>query len=185
VNFAVNGGSGAMTIPAAANSRAAYLGSTTRSDTDLRLTLSLDKVPTGNGAYIDIAGRRVGTNTEYRARLVMSSNGRITVQLTALRGTSTPVAMATAVVLPATITHSAGSQTNVRLQVTGTNPTTLRLKVWPATQAEPAAWQTTATDSFTGLQSPGAVGLTAYLSGSVTNAPVVLRLDDVTARPVA
>jgi hypothetical protein len=71
------------------------------------------------------------------------------------------------------------------MQVTGTNPTTVRLKVWPATGTEPAAWQTTATDTTAALQNPGAVGLTAYLSGSVTNGPIVLRLDDVSARPPA
>lgn len=31
----------------------------------------------------------------------------------------------------------------------------------------------------------GAVGLTAYLSDSVTNTPLTLRLDDVSGRPVA
>ena len=184
-NFAVNNGSGAITIPAAGNTRLVYLGSTTRTDTDLRLTLSLDKVPTGNGAYLDVVGRRVSTNNEYRARLVMSSNGRITVQLTALKGTGSPVAVATAVTLPTSITYSAGSQLNVRMQVTGTSPTTVRLKVWPATQTEPTAWQTTGTDTYAGLQNPGAIGLTTYLSGSVTNAPVVVRLDNLTARPVA
>ena len=184
-NFAVNNGSGAITIPAAGNTRLVYAGATTRSDTDLRLTMSLDKVPNGSGAYLDVVGRRVSTNNEYRARLVMSSNGRITVQLTSLRGTSSPVGIATAVTLPTTITYSAGSQLNVRMQVTGTNPTTVRLKVWPATQAEPTAWQTTATDSFAALQNPGAVGMTTYLSGSVTNGPVVVRLDNLTARPVA
>jgi PKD repeat protein len=184
-NFAVNNGSGAITLPSTGQTRSAWLGSTTRTDTDLRLTLSLDKVPTGSGAYLDVVGRRVSTNNEYRARMVMASTGRITVQLTALKGTGTPVAVATAVTLPATITYSAGSQLNVRMQVTGTNPTTVRLKVWPATQAEPTAWQTTGTDTFAALQSPGAVGITNYLSSSVTNAPVVVRMDALTARPVA
>ena len=73
----------------------------------------------------------------------------------------------------------------MRLQVTGTNPTTIRLKVWPAGATEPTAWQTTATDSTAALQGAGAIGLSGYLSGSVTNAPVVLRLDDLSARPVA
>jgi PKD repeat protein len=184
-NFAVSGGSGAMTLPAAGNTRAVWLGATTRTDTDLRLTMSLDKVPTGNGAYLDVVGRRISTNNEYRARMVMASTGRITVQLTALRGTGTPVALATAVTLPTTITYSAGSQLNVRMQVTGTNPTTVRLKVWPATQTEPTTWQTTATDTFAALQNPGAVGMTSYLSGSVTNGPIVLRLSALSARPVA
>jgi PKD repeat protein len=184
-NFAVNNGSGAITIPAAGSTRSAWLGSTTRTDTDLRLTLSLDKVPNGSGAYLDVVGRRVSTNNEYRARLVMSANGRITVQLTALRGTASPVGLATAVTLPTTITYGANTPINVRMQVTGTNPTTIRLKVWPASQTEPTAWQTTATDTTAGLQNPGAVGLTSYLSGSVTNGSVVLRMDNLSARPVA
>jgi len=182
-NFAVNGGSGAITLPSAGQTRSVYLGATTRTDTDLRMTLSLDKRPNGNGAYLDVVGRRVSTNNEYRARMVMASTGRITVQLTALRGTGTPVGIATAVVLPTTITYAAESQLNVRMQVTGTSPTTVRLKVWPATQPEPTAWQTTATDTFAALQNPGAVGLTAYIPSGVTNTPVVLRLDNLTARP--
>jgi hypothetical protein len=184
-NFAVSGGTGAITLPAAGQTRSVWLGSTTRTDTDLKFTLSLDKVPTGSGAYLDVVGRRVGTNTEYRARMIMQSTGRIIVQLTALRGSATAVALAPAVTLPTSITYAAGTPLLVRMQVTGTDPTTLRLKVWPASTTEPTAWQTTATDSGAGLQSPGAVGLTAYLSGTVTNAPVVVRMDDLTARPVA
>ena len=182
-NFAVNNGSGAITLPSAGQTRSTWLGATTRTDTDLRLTLSLDKRPNGNGAYLDVVGRRVSTNNEYRARMVMRSNGQIIVQLSALRGTGTPVAIATAVTLPTTVTYAAGSQLDVRLQVTGTNPTTVRLKVWPATQAEPTAWLSTATDTFAALQNPGAVGMTGYLPSGVTNTPVVLRISALTARP--
>jgi PKD repeat protein len=182
-NFAVNNGSGAITLPSAGQTRSTWLGATTRTDTDLRLTLSLDKRPNGNGAYLDVVGRRVSTNNEYRARMVMASTGRITVQLSALRGTATPVAIATAVTLPTTVTYAAGSQLNVRLQVTGTNPTTVRLKVWPTTQAEPTAWTTTATDTFAALQNPGAVGMTGYIPSGVTNTPVVVRVSSLTARP--
>jgi PKD repeat protein len=184
-NFAVSGGAGAITLPASGQTRSAWLGSTLRSDTDLRFTLSLDKVPTGSGAYLDVVGRRVSTNNEYRARMVMASTGRITVQLTALKGSSAAVAVAPAVTLPTTVTYSAGSQLAVRMQVTGTNPTTVRLKVWPAGTTEPSAWQTTGTDTYAALQSPGAVGLTTYLSGTVTNAPVVVRMSALSAGPTA
>ena len=95
----------------------------------------------------------------------------------------TPVAIATAVTPPTTVTYSAGSQLNVRMQVTGTNPTTVRLKVWPATQPEPTAWLSTATDTFAALQNPGAVGRTGYIPSGVTNTPVVLRFSALTARP--
>jgi PKD repeat protein len=181
--FAVNGGSGAITLPSAGQTRSAWLGETTRTDTDLRLTLSLDKRPNGNGAYLDVVGRRVSTNTEYRARLVMRADGRIVVQLAALRGSGTPAGLTGGVTLPAT--YAAGTPIAVRLQVTGTNPTTLRLKVWPANQAEPTAWQVTATDTFAALQNAGAVGVTGYLPSGVTNVPVVLRVDDLTARPTS
>jgi PKD repeat protein len=183
-NFSVAGGSGAFVIPAAGTTRAVWLDGTRRTSTDLRLTLSLDKVPSGNGAYLDVVGRRINATNDYRARMVMSSTGRVTVQLTALRGTSTAVGLAPAVTLPTTVSYAAGTQVHVRLQVTGTNPTTIRLKVWSAGASEPTAWQTSATDTTAALQGAGAIGLSGYLSGSVTNAPVVLRLDDLGARPV-
>src|SRR3712207_2666774 len=115
----------------------------------------------------------------------MSATGRITVQQTALKGSGTLVGLAPAATLPTSITYSPGSQLALRMQVTGTTPTTLRLKVRPAGTAEPTAWQTTATDTFAGLQSAGAVGVATCLSGSATNAPVVVRMDDLSARPVA
>ena len=46
-------------------------GSTTRTDTDLRATFAVDRVPTGNGIYLDVTGRRVGTNNEYRAQVLL------------------------------------------------------------------------------------------------------------------
>jgi hypothetical protein len=68
------------------------------------------------------------------------------------------------------------------MQVVGASPTSLRFKAWPTGTAEPAAWQLTTTDSTTGLQAAGSVGFWTYLSGSATNAPVVVSLDDLTAR---
>ena len=69
--------------------------------------------------------------------------------------------------------------------MTGTNPTMVRLKVWPATGTEPTAWQSNSHRHGRALQNPGAVGLTAYLSGGVTNGPIVLRMSDLSARPTA
>ena len=83
------------------------------------------------------------------------------------------------------LTYTAGQQLRVRTQAVGTAPTTVRVKVWPAGAAEPAAFQQSATDTTAGLQGPGAVGLYGYLSSSATAAGVV-RFDDLTAvRPAA
>jgi hypothetical protein len=72
----------------------------------------------------------------------------------------------------------------VRFQVSGTSPTTLKVKVWPSTSPQPAAWTLTATDSTAGLQAAGAVGLTTYLSGSTTNAPTTVKFSSFSAGPL-
>jgi PKD repeat protein len=182
-NVAVNNGSAALTMRSPGTQVSSWLGSTTRSDTDLRMHLSLDKRPTGSGAYVDVVGRRVSQNNEYRARLILGADGRVAVAITALKGSATAQTLASAVTLPSSISYGPGTGLEVRLQVTGTSPTTMRFKVWPSGTTEPTAWQRTATDSSAGLQAAGAVGLTTYLSGSATNAPVVLRMDDLSARP--
>ena len=52
----------------------------------------------------------------------------------------------------------------LRLQVTGTSPTTIRAKVWQSEQPEPADWTAVANDSTAALQLAGAVGVAAYAS---------------------
>ena len=61
---------------------------------------------------------------------------------------------------PATqaIEVAAGDTLLLRLQVTGTNPTTIRAKVWKSGAAEPSAWQVSTTDTTAKLQAAGAVG---------------------------
>ncbi len=69
------------------------------------------------------------------------------------------------------MTYTPGMVLDVRLQVTGTSPTTLNSMVWADGTTQPTTWQATATDSTAGLQVAGAVSLITYLSGSATNAP--------------
>ncbi|MGY1741709.1 MULTISPECIES: PKD domain-containing protein [unclassified Blastococcus] len=182
--YSVGSGAAALALTRAGTTRSAWVGPA-RTDTDLRLTLAVDRVPTGNGAYVDVVGRRVGTDTEYQARVVLLADGRVNVSLRALRGSATASTIAAGTTLPVSaVSYAAGTPLNVRLQVTGTSPTQLRVKVWRADQPEPAAWQLSATDSGAGLQAGGAVGVTAYLSSSATNAPVTLRISQLGARPV-
>lgn len=183
-NFSVAPGAASVRIPAAGQRRSAWLGQTTRTSTDLRLTVSLSRVPSGGVTYVDVVGRRVSANNEYRGRVTFQANGRIAVSLSTLRGSATPVTLASNLLLPSTMTYQAGTPIQVRLQVTGTNPTTLRVKAWPANQAEPATWQRSATDARSVLQAPGAVGVTVSLSGGVQNAPITVRLSALSARAV-
>jgi hypothetical protein len=79
------------------------------------------------------------------------------------------------------LTVAPGDKLNVKVQANGTSPTTLRAKVWKVGSAEPAAWGATTTDSTAALQGAGGVGFEAYLSGSATNAPQVVSVDDLWA----
>ena len=55
--------------------------------------------------------------------------------------------------------------------------------MWKAGTTEPTTWQKTVTDSTSGYQTTGGVGLFLYLSGSATNAPVTVSVDDLKAVP--
>jgi hypothetical protein len=92
--------------------------------------------------------------------------------------------LAAAVTVPG-VTYSAGLSLSVRLQVTGTSPTTVRARVWVTGQTEPSTWQRTATDSTAALQASGTVGTIGYLSGTATNPPVAVNITSFTAKPTA
>ncbi len=75
------------------------------------------------------------------------------------------------------LVYAPGDVLNVRFQVTGSGTTTLQARVWKDGTAEPTTW-ITATDSTAALQSAGAVGVYSYLSGSATNSPITLSVQD-------
>jgi hypothetical protein len=81
------------------------------------------------------------------------------------------------------ITVVPGQQLLVRVQATGTSPTTVRTSVWAAGTTEPTTWQKTTTDATGGYQVAGGVGLYFYLSGTATNAPITVAVDDLKAVP--
>jgi PKD repeat protein len=78
-----------------------------------------------------------------------------------------------------------GTKLSVRLQVTGTAPTTVRAKVWRAGTTEPSVWQVQTTDSTSGLQKAGGLALATYISGSATNVPVTAAWSNLSAVPAA
>ena len=153
----------------------ATLGQVSSSAIDLTTTLAIDKVP-NQLLNATLAARVVGTSL-YGARLRINPNGSVQLHLmrdaTALSGITVPG-----------ITATAGTAIRVRVQVDGTNPTTLRARAWPATATEPTTWQTTATDTTATLQNPGNPRLSTYLSSSATNGPVTVTYDDLTATTI-
>jgi hypothetical protein len=77
-----------------------------------------------------------------------------------------------------------GEVIHVRMQTFGSHYTTTHAKVWLGWASKPSSWAVSATDAYAGLQAPGSVGLTAYLSSSSTHAPINVNVLDLVARPV-
>jgi hypothetical protein len=78
------------------------------------------------------------------------------------------------------LSHTPGTPLRMRAQVTGTNPTTIGVKVWTAASSEPSAFALTVTDGTSALQQGGAIGLGARSTETV-GAPVVATFDDLSA----
>ncbi|KGM11077.1 LamG-like jellyroll fold domain-containing protein, partial [Cellulomonas carbonis] len=174
--FSVADGVGWHTLPVAGGGAASYLP-VSATDTDLRATVSLDKLPNAGAVLASLTGRRVG-NDEYRSRVRVGAAGDVTLSITRLASGS-ELTLASGTVQG--LTYRVGDRLRTRFEVTGTSPTTLRTVVWKDGEPEPAAWRLEVTNSTTSLQSAGGVGLVTYLSASTTNVPVTVRLDDLTA----
>jgi PKD repeat protein len=175
--FSVGNGVGTMNL-AASRGPSAYLPGVSTTAADSAVTLSLDKIGNGGGTFLGVAGRRVASS-EYRGKIKVAADGSVTLQITRLAGgTETTLSQ-----VSAGFSVTAGQAVRLRVQVTGTSPTTVRAKAWRTGTTEPGSWLLTSTDTTAGLQAAGSVGLMAYLSGSATNAPVIARFDDFTSGP--
>ncbi len=178
-NFSVGAGVGQIRMNTAGATSTASLNGFSLADTEVRVAAALDKAQTGSGTYVSVVGRKVGT-ADYRFRLRYLVGGGVTASLSrAVSGTETAL---TQVTVPG-LTYAPGEVLQLRLQVSGTSPTTLRAKVWRVGQTEPAAWLVTATDGTPVLQAPGAVGLLTYISGTSTDLPLTASFDDFWAGP--
>jgi hypothetical protein len=138
-------------------------------------------MPIGTGIYVSASGRNVVGVGAYRAKIVLRSTGLVGLSLSKVNSAGGgEVTLQSATNAPG-LSFAAGDQLKVRLQVTGTSPTTIRAKVWKLGTTEPTSWQRTITDAAAGLQTAGGIGVTIYLSSSATNAPVIGTIDDLLA----
>jgi PKD repeat protein len=178
--FSVAGGAGAIRISAAGSGPSAYLNSISSSNSESSVKFKMDKVGSGGGMFLYLTGRKVGT-AEYRAKAWINSSGGVTLDTTkVINGTMTTLASRSV----SGIRYTAGTQLQLKTQVVGVSPTTVRAKIWAVGTAEPAAWTVTASDAAPELQGAGSVGLMTYLSGSATNAPITLSFDDFTTTTI-
>jgi PKD repeat protein len=163
-NFSVGGGVGTMVVPTASTTRSAMLPATA-ADTDTTFRVRVNKVPAG-GSYFVYAASRVNGSSEYRPRILINPNGTVSAHASVLvNGSESPIG--SAVVVPG-LTPTANAWIRFRAQVTGANPTTIRVKAWADGTTEPTAWNYTATSTTAALQGSGSLG---YASTSTPRSP--------------
>jgi PKD repeat protein len=176
-NYSVSGGTASLRSPTAGAMETAILAGVSSASADVQVTFALQQPVTGTAVYVSVLGRTVGAD-DYRARLRVNPNGSASLQV--MRG---GVSLAS-VAVPG-FTYVTGDQVNLRVQVTGTAPTTIRARVWRPADAEPSAWLASATDATAAMQAAGGVGLSLYLGGTATVVPMFATFDNLAAKPVA
>jgi len=173
-NMSVDGSAGKMVLPSAGATRGAWLADSYASDVDVTYRVAVDKVAAGGSTWIYSIARRSGTS-EYRPRVQLKKDGTVTVGVSVLNaGKETSLGD----VAVAGLTQAPGQYIWVHAQISGTNPTTIKIRAWLAGQHEPSAWQLTVTDATASVQGPGAVGLLTYLASGATSGPTTLSFDD-------
>jgi PKD repeat protein len=168
--YSVAGGAGVITVPNSTSAQA-NLSSVSTVNAKVTATFSVDKI--ANGQYITVIGRQVGVD-QYLLRARVAGDG--TVQLYVLRNA---VAVGAGYTVPGLVI-TPGAAYTVAFEVKGTAPTMLSAKVWPAGQAEPAAWQLTRTDATAALQAPGSIGINTFVPAAANAYPVKLSFSDIT-----
>ncbi|WP_170991221.1 DNRLRE domain-containing protein [Herbidospora galbida] len=177
-NYSVDGGGAKLAMPATGANRRAYLPALALTTSDMTFSVGSDKAATGNGIYLWGIGRSVAGQGDYRVRARLLANGSVVLAPSRVDNSQAETLLATETTVSG-LTHTAGTPLKMRVKVSGTSPTTVQAKIWPASGSEPGSWQVTATDGTAALQTAGGIGFGSYLSGTSTNAPVVVTVDDL------
>jgi len=172
--WSVGAGTGRLSLNAG-NGYTASLASVSTTSADVSLSLGIDKPATGGGQYVSVIGRRINATNDYRAKVQVTATGAVNLWLARTVGGTETLLPGGGVV--SGLSYAVGDRLEVRFEVTGTNSTTLRARVWKSGTTEPATWTRTGSDSTASLQVAGGVGMYYYLSGSTTNSPVLFTTD--------
>jgi PKD repeat protein len=174
-SFNVGGGRGNIVLSSTGNTRGVRLDGVHVRDVDMRVRVTTDKVATGNGQLYAYLVTRANGASAYRPKIIIFPNGSVNVH-SGVMVNGNESSMGTSVTVPG-LTYTAGRWIWIRAQVTGVNPTTVRVKRgrWLARAAN---WQFTATNSAPALQVAGGVGMHTYMSS--TSAPTTFSFDDFT-----
>lgn len=178
--YAVTGSAGTMAIPAGATGRG-FLA-VASSSTDVTVTFSMDKGPTGSTFVGFIFGRGATTNDNYQTKVSFKLDGTVSIALAKVVGGVETLLTST---VTTGLSNTPGTVYAVRMQTTGTAPTSIRAKIWIAGQSEPSTWAHGITDAAAALQVASGIGVGAYIASSATNAPITLTWDNLVVTDAA
>jgi len=180
--FGVRSDMGWMGLASPGDWQSSLLARSTR-DVDVRLQVSLSSLPKAGYARISVLLRRQASGAEFRATVIVSSRGTMSVRLTKHIGGATEVLGTTAELSGVSVT--AGSRFWIRANVRGVVPTTLRVRTWLASRTEPSVWNLVVGDRTAALQSPGVIGIRSSISRTTTFAPLSVQVDSLRVTDVS
>ncbi|MFE6379236.1 hypothetical protein [Streptomyces roseolus] len=173
-DFDVTGGVGRQSHPTAGAFHA-VTAPVLSPDVDLAVNFAVNAVPAGDFAYALLMARVASTATLYMARVrITAASGAM--QLT-LRKRIGNVETELAANLPG-YSYVANASYRIRFSVQGS---TLRARMWPASDIEPTAWQVSATDAD--LTTPDVVGIRTLTGSGITNLPLIFSFDNLISTP--
>jgi RHS repeat-associated protein len=169
-------GSSAYYNAASSASKLGQLASISTVDQDVTFRAKVGVVPpSGSDIRIDAIGRYVDASNYYRPGIRFNNGGTLTAYVTKIvAGTTTNIGSLTT----PTATFAAGTWIRARAQFAGTNPTTIRLRIWADGSPEPPTWNRTETDSTAALAVASSAGVRLLPSTGFTF-PVTMNVDDV------
>ncbi len=177
-DFSADGSTGLLTLSSGGTAREANLNGISVLDSVSEVTVSFDTLANAN-SFMRLQTRMVNNNTTYRATYQVSSNGIANGFVDRLANGSWAKVGQTASL---GIQLQPNTDYRLKVQTSGTNPTTISMKIWPTSGSEPTGWQHIVTDSTPELQVAGGVGVRVNLAGAVSNTPIQYRFDDLSVK---
>jgi hypothetical protein len=183
--FDVTGTTGTMVLSAAPQEKRAKLAGTSERDITITVTGQTDKLAVGGSQAFGIIAH--GSSDElnrYIISLTAQTNATMRINVAKLvAGAATTLSDVTV----SGLTHVAATNYKLKVKLTqvliSVSPdvygTRIEAKAWLASGSEPGSYLVTVDDSTVTLLTAGYIGLRVALSGSATNAPVLVTFDDL------
>lgn len=172
-DFAVRDSVGLITVPS--KNRTVYLNVSAR-DVNSSVRVKTNKRPSGGSQTLLMFVRNVNGNS-YVGRLRLAPSGKVFVRMGKQIG-GRIIFFGRDVKVP-NVAHSPDQYVFLKMQVTGANPATIRVRSWKHGQTEPTTWISEFRDSTGNLQQAGGIGLRIGAKAKVTNRPFVFSFDDL------